>query len=126
MATTLDEKESKTDLSKVPSGATDPVTGVGNVDVEMSAPSSDVLTRTLPAQRGFLVQVVALSAYSSAQGVAAQLSAKGYPAAVTVPEPDNPVALFRVQVGPYDTLADAERVMRRLEAEERLAPFVTR
>jgi cell division septation protein DedD len=56
--------------------------------------------------------------------VAEGLVASGYPAFVVAPADDAPVVVFRVRVGPYDARAEAEAAGRRLEAEERLRPWV--
>ena len=52
------------------------------------------------------------------------LVASGYLAFVVAPAADAPVAVFRVRVGPYADRAEAEAAGRRLEAEQRLKPWV--
>ena len=75
---------------------------------------------------GFSVQVMALRSHAAAQDVVTQLSDKGFPARVVLPPADAPITLFRVQVGPYADRAEAQRIRRRLEAEEQFEAFVTR
>ena len=91
-----------------------------------SMPSEVVRATSVGAQEGFSVQATALQSPASARSVAAQLVAKGYPAAVVAPNSDAPVALFKVWIGPYEASAQAASVMRRLETEEQYRPFITR
>lgn len=79
-----------------------------------------------PLRLAFTVQVAALSERDAAQEMADGLSAKGFPAFVVDTAPDAPVALFRVRVGRYPDRRDAERVLHRLESEERFTPWITR
>ncbi len=105
---------------------------------DTAAPSSDDLpepvtepapTRSVaapaPLRSGFTVQVAALGERDAAQEMADGLSAKGFPAFVVDPAPDAPVALFRVLVGRYPDRRDAERMLHRLEREERFSPWIT-
>ena len=72
------------------------------------------------------MQVAALRAADAAEEFAGRLLAKGFPAYVVEPAPEGPVAMYRVRVGPYADRGEAERVRRRLEQEEQLAPWITR
>ena len=72
----------------------------------------------------FLVQVMSVSGGAAAREVKAGLEAKGYPVVVE-PMPRAPGALHRVGVGPFADRAEADRVSRRLRAEERFDPWVT-
>lgn len=87
---------------------------------ESSSASASVVTD------GFSVQVMALRSHAAAQDVVTRLSDKGFPARVVLPPADAPIALFRVQVGPYADRAEAQRIRRRLQAEEQFEAFVTR
>ncbi len=79
-----------------------------------------------PAVRGFVVQVEARQDRGGAQRVVNQLRSHGYPAYLTGPDQgSNLGALYRVQVGPYATASDAERV-RRLLAGQGFRPFIRR
>ena len=69
---------------------------------------------------------MALRERPAAQVVADDLSAKGFPAFVVDPVRDAPVEMFRIRVGPFADLADAERAQLRLETEEHFAPWITR
>ena len=87
--------------------------------------SGNSAVRSPPLIEGFSVQVTAVRSQVSARRVAGQLAEKGYPASVLDPNFDEPIAVYRVRVGPYAERAEAERIMRRLEAEEQLKPFIT-
>jgi cell division protein FtsN len=50
--------------------------------------------------------------------LAKQLIAKGYPAFVMEPVKGAPTAFFRVRVGKYRTLKDAQAVMAKLQSAE--------
>lgn len=76
--------------------------------------------------RGYSIQVTTLREGEAAERMAAGLAAKGYPAFVVPPAPAAPVPVFRVRVGTYTDRGEAERVLRRLEGEESLRPWITR
>jgi cell division septation protein DedD len=71
---------------------------------------------------GYAVQVAAVRDRAEADRIAARLSAKGYRTYVTSPAP----GMFRVRVGMFANLQDAETTAARLEKEERFNPWVTK
>ncbi|HEY0284575.1 MAG TPA: SPOR domain-containing protein [Vicinamibacterales bacterium] len=73
-----------------------------------------------PTGPGFSVQVAAYKDRKEADGLAKALAAKGYPAFVMAPVKGAPTTLFRVRVGKYKTLKDAEAVEARLQTTEQL------
>ena len=73
-----------------------------------------------PSGPGFAVQVAAYRDRRDADTLAKQLAAKGYPAFVMDPVKGTSTALFRVRVGKYKTLKDAEAVEVRLQTTEQL------
>ncbi|MEO5740797.1 MAG: SPOR domain-containing protein [Vicinamibacterales bacterium] len=73
-----------------------------------------------PTGPGFAVQVAAYRDRKDADTLAKQLTAKGYPAFVMDPVKGTSTALFRVRVGKYKTLKDAEAVEVRLQTAEQL------
>ena len=73
-----------------------------------------------PAGPGFSVQVAAYRDRRDADTLAKQLAAKGYPAFVMDPVKGTSTALFRVRVGKYKTLKDAEAIEVRLQTAEQL------
>jgi cell division protein FtsN len=64
------------------------------------------------------VQVAAYRDRRESDTLARQLIAKGYPAFVLEPVKGAPTALFRVRVGKYKTLKDAQAIMARLQSAE--------
>jgi cell division septation protein DedD len=78
-----------------------------------------------PAGTGFVVQVMAVNVRGEADGVARRLLAKGYPAFVTT-NGASPNLSYRVRVGKYDTLREADAISARLKKEEQFEPWVTR
>ena len=73
-----------------------------------------------PAGPGYAVQVAAYRDRRDADTLAKQLTAKGYPAFVMDPVKGTSTSLFRVRVGKYKTLKDAEAVEARLQSAEQL------
>ena len=72
----------------------------------------------------YVAQVIALTAPAPAQRIAGALVDKGFQAFVLEPFPDDPVAYYRVRVGPFSDKADAERILERLRTEEGLDPYI--
>jgi DedD protein len=79
-----------------------------------------------PTGPGFAVQVAAYADRRDADTLARQLVAKGYPAFVMDPVKGGPKALYRVRVGKYKTLKDAQTVSTRLETAEQFNPWIAR
>jgi cell division protein FtsN len=73
-----------------------------------------------PSGPGIAVQVAAYRDRKDADILAKQLAAKGYPAFVMDPVKGTSTTLFRVRVGKYKTLKDAEAVQSRLQSAEQL------
>ncbi len=95
-----------------PAAATPPVA---------APPTAADATLVEPPGTGFVVQVAAVRQRDEANAMARRLSAKGYPAFVTVAGPN-----FRVRVGKYDDRGEAESVAGRLETEDRFMSWITR
>ena len=79
-----------------------------------------------PSGPGFAVQVAAYADRHDADTLARQLMVKGYPAFVMDPVKGGPKALYRVRVGKYKTLKDAQTVSTRLETAEQFNPWIAR
>jgi DedD protein len=84
-------------------------------------PSNQPASLAEPPGSGFVVQVAAVRQRAQADAIAKGLSAKGYPAFVTVSGGN-----FRVRVGKYAERGEAESVASRLAQEERFDPWITR
>jgi cell division septation protein DedD len=85
------------------------------------------ISGTDPDGAGYAVQVAALRARVDADTVAERLNGKGYPAYVMSPADGAPASVYRVRVGKFPTLQEANRVAARLEREEQVdKPWVIR
>ena len=82
--------------------------------------SGPVAQASDPSGPGIAVQVAAYKDRKDADTLAKQLAAKGYPAFVMDPVKGTSAAFFRVRVGKYKTLKDAEAVQARLQSAEQL------
>jgi DedD protein len=91
------------------------------------APDAEAAAPATAAKSGgaIAVQVAALANRADAEAIARRLSGKGYAAYVL-----SPVAgakqVFKVRVGNYASVDEADRVARRLQQEEKLQPWVIR
>lgn len=74
---------------------------------------------------GFTVQVTALKNRSEADVIANRLQGRGYKAYVVAPTAGGQV-IYKVRVGMDMQRAEAEKVMRRLQSEEKFKPWITR
>lgn len=71
---------------------------------------------------GYAVQVAAVRDRGEADRIAARLKGKGYATYITSPAP----GMFRVRVGKFEQLREAEATAARLEKEEQFKPWITR
>ena len=65
----------------------------------------------MPSAAGYFGQVAAVSKQEDADALVDALKKKQYPAFVAAPTPDK---LFRVQVGPFSDIKEAESMRTRL------------
>jgi cell division septation protein DedD len=81
------------------------------------APSAGSARPAAPSSIGnsFAVQVAALLDPLRARQIAAELSARGYPAYVIEPAADDPDGPYRVRIGHYQSRAAAVAAVSRLE-----------
>jgi DedD protein len=77
-----------------------------------------------PASGGFWVQALSASSSTEAKTRRDRLAARGYPATVVAAEAPNGTHVYRVRVGPYKTREDADRAAAKLQANEKLHPWV--
>ncbi len=75
---------------------------------------------------GYSVQVAATTQRAEADGIVRRLATKGYRAFVYAPKGKAPAGVFRVRVGPFPSLKDAEEASRKLEKEEQYKPWIIR
>ena len=74
---------------------------------------------------GFTVQVTALKSRPEAEDIAQRLQTRGYKAYVVAPGAGGQV-IYKVRVGVNMQRQDADKVMRRLQSEEKFKPWITR
>ena len=74
---------------------------------------------------GFTVQVTALKNKPEADAIAQRLQARGYKAYVVAPGAGGQV-IYKVRVGMNMQRQEADKVMRRLQNEEKFKPWITR
>ena len=74
---------------------------------------------------GFTVQVTALKNRPEADAIAQRLQGRGYKAYVVAPAAGGQV-IYKVRVGMNMQRQEADKVMRRLQSEEKFKPWITR
>lgn len=74
---------------------------------------------------GFTVQVTALKNKPEADAIAQRLQGRGYKAYVVAPAAGGQV-IYKVRVGMNMQRQEADKVMRRLQSEEKFKPWITR
>ena len=92
------------------------------------APAAAPATSTAPAPAedgGFTVQVTALKNRPEADAIAQRLQTRGYKAYVVAPGAGGQV-IYKVRVGVNMQRQEADKVMRRLQNEEKFKPWITR
>ena len=62
------------------------------------------------------LQIDAFSRSNAADKLVKEVQAKGFPAFILAPAAGDPAPVYRVQIGPYGTQAEADRVKRKLES----------
>ena len=83
-------------------------------------------TAPAPAEDGgFTVQVTALKNRPEADAIAQRLQGRGYQAYVVAPSAGGQV-IYKVRVGVNMQRQEADKVMRRLQNEEKFKPWITR
>jgi cell division septation protein DedD len=75
---------------------------------------------------GISVQVAATKSRAGADALVKRLMAKGYSAYVFAPKGKSPAGVFRVRVGNFKTLKEAEDAARRLKEQEQFEPRIIR
>jgi cell division protein FtsN len=78
--------------------------------------------QTAEAGKGYAVQVAAVRDRAEADRIANRLKGKGYTTYITSPAP----GMFRVRVGKFEQLREAEATAARLEKEEQFKPWITK
>lgn len=91
-----------------------------------TAPPPPPSSAPAPAEDGgFTVQVTALKNRPEADAIAERLQSRGYKAYVVAPAAGGQV-IYKVRVGVNMQRQEADKVMRRLQSEEKFKPWITR
>ncbi len=98
--------DAKADTATAPAPANTPA---------QAAPNPPDPTTTLPTGASYFVQVAAVSKQEDADSLVDALKKKQYPALIAAPVPTD--KLFRVQVGPFSDVKDAEATRTKLIAD---------
>jgi DedD protein len=112
----VEQKEANPELTPAADSKTDTAAAAANTTPATTQPGQTPATNaadpntTLPTS-GYLVQVAAVSKQEDADALVDALKKKQYPAFVAPAAPDK---LFRVQVGPFPEIKDAEAMRTRL------------
>jgi DedD protein len=111
----VEQKDANPELTPAADGKTETTSAPANTTPAQTPPStaSDPTT-TLPTA-GYFVQVAAVSKQEDADSLVDALKKKQYPAFVA--DPVTTDKLFRVQVGPFSDIKDAEAMRARLIAD---------
>ncbi len=109
----VEQKDANPELTPATEAKTD--TALANATPAQTPPAGTPdPTTTLPTA-GYFVQVAAVSKQEDADSLVDALKKKQYPAFVAAPVPTD--KLFRVQVGPFSDIKDAETMRSRLIAD---------
>jgi cell division septation protein DedD len=90
-----------------------------------STPAPAASASSEPSGAGYAVQIAALNIRSEADTIAKRLSSKGYQAYVMSPAVGTP-QIYRVRIGKFGSLREAQTIATKLEKEEQFKPWVTR
>ena len=104
-----------------------PAVGQPRVQPVSSAPRRQTAAADLPAvvETGYRIQVTAADDLDEGREMVARLTSDGYPAYLTRATVGNS-EVFRVRVGPFETLAAAEETASRLRAAGHAGAWITR
>jgi cell division septation protein DedD len=93
-------------------------------EAKAAAPAAPPAPPPSAEDGGFTVQVTALKNKPEADAIAQRLQARGYKAYVVAPTGGQ--AVFKVRVGRDLQRQEADKIMRRLQTEEKFKPWITR
>lgn len=107
----VEQKDANPQLTPPPDSKTDATTTPAAAPTQPTAPTAVDPSTTLP-NSGYFVQVAAVSKEEDAQALVDALKKKDYPAFVAAQ--NNADKLFRVQLGPFAEVKDAEGMRTKL------------
>jgi cell division septation protein DedD len=110
----VEQKDANPQLTPATDAKTDTAAASANAAPAQAAPNTPDPT-TLPTASSYFVQVAAVSKQEDADSLVDALKKKQYPALIAAPVPTD--KLFRVQVGPFSDVKDAEAMRTKLIAD---------
>jgi len=112
----VEQKDANPELTPAPDAKTDATATAPNAaPAQAPPPNTPDPTTTLPTGTSYFVQVAAVSKQEDADSLVDALKKKQYPALIAAPVPTD--KLFRVQVGPFTDIKDAEAMRTKLIAD---------
>ena len=111
----VEQKDANPQLTPAADAKTDTGAAPANPAPAQAAPNAPDPTTTLPTASSYFVQVAAVSKQEDADSLVDALKKKQYPALIAAPVPTD--KLFRVQVGPFSDVKDAEAMRTKLIAD---------
>jgi DedD protein len=111
----VEQKDANPQLTPATDAKTDTAAAPANAAPAQAAPNTPDPTTTLPTASSYFVQVAAVSKQEDADSLVDALKKKQYPALIAAPVPTD--KLFRVQVGPFSDVKDAEAMRTKLIAD---------
>jgi DedD protein len=111
----VEQKDANPQLTPATDAKTDTAAASANAAPAQAAPNTPDPTTTLPTASSYFVQVAAVSKREDADSLVDALKKKQYPALIAAPVPTD--KLFRVQVGPFSDVKDAEAMRTKLIAD---------
>jgi cell division septation protein DedD len=111
----VEQKDANPQLTPATDAKNDTGAAPANAAPAQAAPNTPDPTTTLPTASSYFVQVAAVSKQEDADSLVDALKKKQYPALIAAPVPTD--KLFRVQVGPFSDVKDAEAMRTKLIAD---------
>ncbi len=112
----VEQKDANPELTPAADAKTDTTsTPASTAPAQAPAANTPDPTTTLPTGTSYFVQVAAVSKQEDADSLVDALKKKQYPALIAAPVPTD--KLFRVQVGPFTEIKDAEAMRTKLIAD---------
>jgi DedD protein len=111
----VEQKDANPELTPATDAKSDAATPANGTPAQGPAANTPDPTTTLPTGASYFVQVAAVSKQEDAESLVDALKKKQYPALIAAPIATD--KLFRVQVGPFSDIKDAEGMRTRLIAD---------
>jgi len=111
----VEQKDANPQLTPAADAKPDTAAAPANAAAAQAAPNTPDPTTTLPTASSYFVQVAAVSKQEDADSLVDALKKKQYPALIAAPVLTD--KLFRVQVGPFSDVKDAEAMRTKLIAD---------